>query len=288
MGDRSTLGFGCVSLTQHTFLRDAQNILEKAFDEGITHFDTAPVYGNGFSEKILGSFIKNKRSRVTITTKCGLGNFNQPAINLNMALLLNAIKNKLRNKTENAENFQQTLFPFRSIDINYVKHHLQKSLQNLQTEFIDYYLLHEAIPAFLTPDAADFLNEQKQKGIIGEVGVATSYINLLPVNNNDLEGFTVLQYENGPNYKTDDIKIKYPGKKHFYHSALRSISSLDKKYSNSEWAGIILNRACKINPSGKILFSTTKSKRLMHNLAAFEKYNDAPLETLSKIIDGIY
>ena len=288
MGDRSTLGFGCVSLTQHTFLRDAQNILEKAFDEGITHFDTAPVYGNGFSEKILGSFIKNKRSRVTITTKCGLGNFNQPTINLKIALLLNAIKNKLRNKTANAENFQPTLLPFRSIDINYVKHHLKKSLQNLQTEFIDYYLLHEAVPAFLTPDASDFLNEQKQKGIIGEVGVAANYINLLQVNNNDLEGFAVLQYENGPNYKTDDIKIKYPGKKHFYHSALRCISSLDKKYSNSEWAGIILKRACKINPSGKILFSTTKSKRLMDNLAAFEKYNDVPLETLNKIVDGIY
>ena len=57
--------------------------------------------------------------------------------------------------------------------------------------------MHEAIPAFLTPDEVDFLNEQKQKGIIGEVGVGTSYINLLPVNNNDLEGFTVLQYENG-------------------------------------------------------------------------------------------
>ncbi len=288
MGDRSNLGFGCVSLTQHTFLRDAQNILAKAYDEGITHFDTAPVYGNGFSEKILGSFLKNKRSRVTITTKCGLGNFDQRSINVNIALPLNAIKNKLKKKRVNAETAQPALLTFRSIDINYVKHHLEKSLQNLQTEFIDYYLLHEAMPGFLTPDALDYLNEQKQKGIIGELGIAANYINLLQANNNELEGFTVLQYENGPNYKTDDIKIKYPGKKHFYHSALRSINYLDKKYSSSEWAGIILSRASKINPSGKILFSTTKSKRLMDNLVAFEKFNDVPFETLNKIVDGIY
>jgi diketogulonate reductase-like aldo/keto reductase len=161
-------------------------------------------------------------------------------------------------------------------------------LQNLQTEFIDYYLLHEAMPCFLTPDALDYLNEQKQKGRIGELGIAANHINLLHVTNNELEGFTVLQYENGPGYITDDISIKYPDKKHFYHSALRSISYLDKKYSSTEWAGIILNRACKINPSGKILFSTTKSKRLMDNLVAFEKYIDVPLETLNKMIDGIY
>ena len=288
MGDRSNLGFGCVSLTQHTFLKDAQNILSEAYDEGIKHFDTAPVYGNGYSEKILGNFIKNKRSQVTITTKCGLGNINQPTINLKLALPLHAIKNRLRRRSANAYNPQPTLLPFRQLDIEYVKQHLEKSLQNLQTSYIDYYLLHEAMPAFLTQEALQFLNDQKQKGIIGQLGVAANYLNLLHAANNDVEGFSVLQYENGPNYKTDDLKKKYPDKKHFYHSALRSIQYLDKKYSGLEWAGIILNRACKTNPSGKILFSTTKTKRLGNNLAAFEKYNDLPLETLNKIVDGIY
>ena len=288
MGDRSNLGFGCVSVTQHTFLKDANDILSCAFDEGITHFDTAPVYGNGYSEKILGRFIKDKRSQVTITTKCGLGNINQPTINLKIALPLNAIKNRLRRKPANADNSQPTLLPFRPLDIDYVKHHLEKSLQNLQTGYIDYYLLHEAMPSFLTHDALHFLHDQKEKGIIGQLGIAANYFNLLHATDNDVEGFSVLQYENGPNYKTDDLKRKFPDKKHFYHSALRSIQYLDKKYPASEWAGIILSRACKINPSGKILFSTTKNKRLKNNLAAFEEYNDLPLETLNKIVDGIY
>ena len=55
MGYRSNLSFGGVSLTQHTFFKNAHNILANAFDEGITHFDTAPLYGNGYSEKILGT-----------------------------------------------------------------------------------------------------------------------------------------------------------------------------------------------------------------------------------------
>jgi len=288
MRNRVNIGFGCVSLTQHHFVKDALNILEKAYDEGITHFDTAPVYGNGFSEKIVGRFIKNKRSKVTITTKCGLGSFDQPTINLKFALPLNAIKNKLRRKQKNITNQPPKLLSFRSIDVNYVKHHLEKSLQNLQTEFIDYYLLHEAMPAFLTPEALDFLNVQKQKGIIGEIGVAANFVNLLHLKNDQMENFAILQYENGIHYKTDDLKIKFPDKKHFYHSALRSIHLLDKNYSSSEWVGIILNRASKINPSGKILFSTTKCKTLIDNLTAFDKYNELPLEKLNNIIDGIY
>ena len=165
---------------------------------------------------------------------------------------------------------------------------MEKSLQNLQTNYIDYYLLHEAMPSFLTKEALQFLHDQKEKGIIGQLGIAANYFNLLHATNNDVDGFSVLQYENGPSYKTDDLKRKFPNKKHFYHSALRSIQYLDKKYSASEWAGIIINRASKINPSGKILFSTTKTERLRKNLGFFEKYNDLPLETLNKIVDGIY
>lgn len=40
-----------------------------AFDNGINAFDTAPGYGNGHSERILGVALKNKRKDVIITTK---------------------------------------------------------------------------------------------------------------------------------------------------------------------------------------------------------------------------
>src|SRR5437867_2902058 len=68
----SALGFGCVSLTTHADRRDARALLDLAYDSGITHFDTARVYGQGQSEAILGEFIRDKRDRVTIATKCGL------------------------------------------------------------------------------------------------------------------------------------------------------------------------------------------------------------------------
>ncbi len=46
--------------------------IEKSIDLGINFFDTAPVYGFGYSEELLGKVLKSKRQDVIIATKCGL------------------------------------------------------------------------------------------------------------------------------------------------------------------------------------------------------------------------
>ena len=55
---------------------EAQSIrtIHEAFDRGITLFDTAPVYGFGRSEEILGKALaqSGRRDRVVIATKVGL------------------------------------------------------------------------------------------------------------------------------------------------------------------------------------------------------------------------
>jgi aryl-alcohol dehydrogenase-like predicted oxidoreductase len=49
---------------------DAHATLQAAADAGVTFFDTADVYGDGRSEQIIGSFIKN-RSGITVATTRG-------------------------------------------------------------------------------------------------------------------------------------------------------------------------------------------------------------------------
>lgn len=46
--------------------------IQKGIDLGITAIDTAPMYGYGYSEQIVGQAIKGYRDRVFIATKCGL------------------------------------------------------------------------------------------------------------------------------------------------------------------------------------------------------------------------
>jgi aryl-alcohol dehydrogenase-like predicted oxidoreductase len=50
---------------------NANRILNAAFDSGINFIDTADVYGDGDSEKAVGRFVRSKKERVFVATKCG-------------------------------------------------------------------------------------------------------------------------------------------------------------------------------------------------------------------------
>ena len=65
-------GFGTTSLLGLDSEQDRLALLERAFDLGIRHFDTAPYYGYGEAEKVLGRFLKSRREAVTVTTKFGI------------------------------------------------------------------------------------------------------------------------------------------------------------------------------------------------------------------------
>ena len=46
-------------------------ILGAALDSGVTFFDTADVYGNGRSERLIGRFLKQRPMEVFVATKLG-------------------------------------------------------------------------------------------------------------------------------------------------------------------------------------------------------------------------
>ena len=53
--------------------KDAIKAIQAAHDNGVTSIDTAPVYGQGLSEEIVGEAIKNiSRDKVQILTKYGM------------------------------------------------------------------------------------------------------------------------------------------------------------------------------------------------------------------------
>ena len=52
---------------------DAINAIRSAYDLGVTSIDTAPIYGQGESERIVGEAIKGiPRDKVQILTKFGM------------------------------------------------------------------------------------------------------------------------------------------------------------------------------------------------------------------------
>jgi aryl-alcohol dehydrogenase-like predicted oxidoreductase len=93
---------------------EARRIVDRALERGITLFDTANVYGNGDSEKILGNALKGRREKARIATKVGANG----SEGLSKPRVLAAI---------------------------------DESLKRLQTEFVDLYYLH--LPDPKTPIA---------------------------------------------------------------------------------------------------------------------------------------
>jgi aryl-alcohol dehydrogenase-like predicted oxidoreductase len=71
----SALGLGCMGMSEfYGPADDAQSLatLERAFELGVTHYDTADMYGSGHNERLLARFLAGKRDRVTVATKFGI------------------------------------------------------------------------------------------------------------------------------------------------------------------------------------------------------------------------
>ena len=67
----STVGLGCNNFGWHIDDAASRAVVHAALDAGITHVDTADVYGDGASEEMLGRALGDRRQEVVIATKFG-------------------------------------------------------------------------------------------------------------------------------------------------------------------------------------------------------------------------
>ena len=73
----SAIGFGCWEVSR-VYTEEMAAAIPLAVDRGITCFDTAAVYGDGESERMLGKALGSRRKDVVVVTKCGAGYANRP------------------------------------------------------------------------------------------------------------------------------------------------------------------------------------------------------------------
>ncbi|MGC3938278.1 aldo/keto reductase [Roseobacter sp. EG26] len=65
----SRLAFGTMQFGGRADEAASRAMFDAAIDAGVTHFDTAHVYNDGASEKLLGALLGNQRDRLIIATK---------------------------------------------------------------------------------------------------------------------------------------------------------------------------------------------------------------------------
>ncbi|WP_052492443.1 aldo/keto reductase [Leucobacter komagatae] len=125
-----------------------------ALDAGITTFDTAPVYGFGHSEEVLGRALAGRRDDVVISTKCGLW-WGDDEGTYRFTWDGNEVKRNLSPRTIRIE--------------------VEESLRRLDTDHIDIYYTHNpTAPPFVTPieDTIEVLTELRDEGKILEIGAS--------------------------------------------------------------------------------------------------------------------
>ena len=74
----SALGLGCMGLSYGygpaTDKQDAINLIRRAFEIGVTFFDSAEAYGPYLNEEVVGEALEPFRDEVVIATKFGFVN----------------------------------------------------------------------------------------------------------------------------------------------------------------------------------------------------------------------
>ncbi len=97
----SALGFGCWEMGgTYGDIGEAEvtAAVNRAIDLGINCFDTAPAYGGGESEILLGRALGARRKDVLVVTKCGVGYADRPkGRDSRMVSILDSVEQSLRN-----------------------------------------------------------------------------------------------------------------------------------------------------------------------------------------------
>ncbi|VAX34968.1 hypothetical protein MNBD_UNCLBAC01-709 [hydrothermal vent metagenome] len=126
---------------------DGTNAVRAAIEQGINFIDTAPIYGFGRAEHIVGKAIKGKRDSVIVATKCGLSWKGKQ------------VWHDLKPET--------------------IKKELEASLQRLDVEHIDLYQCHWPDPQTPLESTMETLKKLQEQGKIRYIGVSNFDLTLL-------------------------------------------------------------------------------------------------------------
>lgn len=160
----SEVGFGCWAIGGNAYgaVRDEDSLdaLEAAWDHGVNFFDTADIYGEGHSEKLLGKFLKGKpRDRLILATKCGWDFY---AASQSPGSCLPAVSGKF-NHTGRRKNF----------DTSYIRFACEQSLKRLDTDVIDLFQLHNpSLELIREGDSVSALEDLRKEGKIRFTGIS--------------------------------------------------------------------------------------------------------------------
>jgi aryl-alcohol dehydrogenase-like predicted oxidoreductase len=149
----SAVGFGMWTVSTGWWGIDdddfARRLVRRAYDLGITFFETADTYGNGKGETLLREALGGVRDKIVIATKGGYDFY--------------TYGNERRGQREIPQDWSPA----------YIRKAVEASLSRLGTDHIDVYQLHNIkLDALMRDDLFETLDDLQREGKIGIYGTA--------------------------------------------------------------------------------------------------------------------
>ena len=116
---------------------ESRRAVLRALELGINHIDTAPIYGNGRSEEVVGDAIAGRRHEVVLATKVGMFPGGRGKFDYSGATVMREV---------------------------------EQSLRRLRTDYLDIYFLHSPDEELYRDDGLEALVRLKEQGKIRATG----------------------------------------------------------------------------------------------------------------------
>ena len=136
--------------------------IQAGIDEGIDLVDTAPIYGFGVSEEIVGEAIRGRRDKVVLATKCGLVWHEEAGDHF-----FNSDEKHPRGDAAERK-------VYRHLGKDSIIHEVEQSLRRLGVEAIDLYQTHWQDSTTPIAETMETLLALKEQGKIRAIGVSNA------------------------------------------------------------------------------------------------------------------
>jgi aryl-alcohol dehydrogenase-like predicted oxidoreductase len=129
----------------------AVEAIRASLDAGVRLIDTAPAYGLGRSEELVGQALAGRRHEAVIATKCGL----------------------VWHTNQGTHFFdEEGQAVYRHLGRDSIAYEVEQSLRRLRTDYIDLYITHWQDATTPVAETMDVLLALKQQGKIRAIGVS--------------------------------------------------------------------------------------------------------------------
>ena len=147
------LGGGSVWSDRDSTAAEASRLLDVCRDHGINYIDTAPVYGTGASEELLGAALAGRRQDFILQTKCSL-NWRGEGGNFHYSRDGYTVNNDTRPEA--------------------IRRDVEDSLRRMKTDWLDSVIVHYVCKSFPAADTVGVREDLIREGKIRAYGLSNS------------------------------------------------------------------------------------------------------------------